>query len=69
MTANTDNDAGMPTRRINGHRAMFINATLKRSPEVSHTDGLIRLSSQMIRQHGVQVDELRAVDHDIATGV
>lgn len=52
-----------------GVRALFINATLKLSPEPSNTDGLVRLSSDIMRAHGAQVEEIRAVDHDIATGV
>lgn len=55
--------------RFDGLRALFVNATLKRSPEPSNTDGLLRLSSRIMREHGVEVEELRAVDHDIATGV
>jgi multimeric flavodoxin WrbA len=55
--------------RFDGLRALFINATLKRSPEVSHTDGLTRVSSDLMRAHGVQVEQVRAVDHDIATGL
>jgi len=55
--------------RFDGLEALFINATLKRSPEPSHTDGLARRSSRLMREHGVQVEEIRAVDHDIATGV
>ena len=50
-------------------RAMFINGTLKPSPETSHTQGLVDVSAEIMRQHGVEVDVLRAVDHDIATGV
>src|SRR4051812_3479910 len=50
-------------------RALFINCTLKRSPEPSHTQGLADLSIAIMRKHGVEVDELRAVDHEIATGV
>jgi multimeric flavodoxin WrbA len=50
-------------------RAMYINCTLKRSPEVSNTQGLIDVSTAIMRQHGVDVEVLRAVDHDIATGV
>ena len=52
-----------------GLRALFINATLKRSPEPSNTDGLLRLTGRIMREHGVEVDEIRAIDHDIATGV
>ncbi len=50
-------------------KAMFINCTLKKSPEMSHTDGLIRISRAILEKNGVQVDTVRAVDHDIAYGV
>ena len=50
-------------------RALFLNCTLKRSPEVSNTQGLAAISVEIMRRQGVTVDELRAVDHDIATGV
>jgi len=49
--------------------AMFVNCTLKRSPELSHTEGLVDASAAIMLKHGVQVEVLRAVDHDIATGV
>ena len=52
-----------------GLRAMFLNCTLKRSPELSHTQGLVDTSAHIMRKHGVEVEVLRAVDHDIATGV
>ena len=50
-------------------RALFINCTLKRSPERSHTQGLADISMEIMRRQGVTVDVIRAVDHDIATGV
>ena len=50
-------------------RALFVNCTLKRSPERSNTQGLIDLSAGIMRANGVAVDELRAVDHQIAPGV
>jgi multimeric flavodoxin WrbA len=39
-----------------------------RSPEHSHTQGLIEVSAAIMERHGVAVTQLRAVDHDIATG-
>ncbi len=63
----TRTDAGVP--RFDGLRALFINATLEHSPEVSNTDGLTRVSSDLMRAHGVQVEMIRALDHDIATGL
>jgi hypothetical protein len=65
----TDLEAPHAAPRFDGLRALFVNATLKRSPEPSNTDGLVRLSSRIMREHGVQVEAIRAVDHDIATGV
>ena len=50
-------------------RALFVNCTLKRSPEVSHTEGLARIAIGIMRANGVQVDTIRAVDHDIVPGV
>ena len=50
-------------------RALFLNCTLKRSPELSHTEGLIRISRAIMESHGVSVEELRPVDYDIAYGV
>jgi NADPH-dependent FMN reductase len=50
-------------------RALYINCTLKRSPEVSHTQGLADLSIAIMERNGVAVQTIRAVDHEIATGV
>ena len=54
--------------RFDELRALFVNCTLKRSPEPSHTQGLIDRSRSIMECHGVAVEVLRAVDHDIATG-
>jgi multimeric flavodoxin WrbA len=50
-------------------RATYVNCTLKRSPELSHTEGLVDASAAIMFAHGVTVEVIRAVDHDIATGV
>lgn len=50
-------------------RALFLNCTLKRSPEVSHTEGLMHLSEAIMKANGVSVELLRPVDHEIAVGV
>ena len=49
--------------------ALFINTTLTRSPDVSHTQLLVDASTAIMTTHGVRVDQFRAVDHPIATGV
>ena len=58
-----------PPWQFDDLRALFINCTLKRSPEISNTQGLADRSIAIMRQHGVAVDVLRAADLDIATGV
>jgi len=50
-------------------RALYINCTLKHSPEVSNTQGLADLSLGIMHRLGVRAEVLRAVDHNIATGV
>jgi multimeric flavodoxin WrbA len=49
--------------------ALFINTTLTRSPAASHTQLLVDVSAEIMAKQGVSVDQFRAVDHDIATGV
>ena len=49
--------------------AVYINCTLKRSPELSHTQGLMDRSIQLMRLQGVTVDSLRLIDQDVATGI
>jgi multimeric flavodoxin WrbA len=49
--------------------ALFINCTLKRTPEPSHTQLLMDKSIGIMRDRGVTVENLRAVDLDLATGV
>jgi multimeric flavodoxin WrbA len=63
--ANDDDEA----YRFDGVSALYINCTLKKSPERSHTQGLIDRSRAIMDQRGVKTDLIRAVDHDIAIGV
>lgn len=50
-------------------RALFLNCTLKRSPGLSHTQGLMDMSISIMEKNGVHVDAIRVVDHDVAFGV
>lgn len=50
-------------------RALFLNCTLKRSPERSHTQGLIDISRAIMEKNRVAVEVIRPIDHTIATGV
>jgi multimeric flavodoxin WrbA len=49
--------------------ALFINCTLKPSPERSHTQGLIDPCAAVMEGAGVATETIRLIDHDVATGV
>ncbi len=49
--------------------AVFINCTLTKSPAVSNTEGLIKVSEAIMKKHGVKTEIIRAIDYDIAQGV
>ena len=49
--------------------ALFLNCTLKRSGELSHTQGLIDISTAIMQANGVATEVLRPVDYDLAYGV
>lgn len=54
---------------FSGLSAVFFNCTLTKSPAKSHTELLIDNSRAIMEKHGVSTEVIRAVDHDIATGV
>jgi hypothetical protein len=54
MTEQLDADAA--AWRFDGLNALYINCTLKRSPERSHTQGLVDVSRSIMERHGVAVD-------------
>jgi len=49
--------------------ALFVNCTLKRSPKLSHTQGLIDLSKSVMESQGVQAESLRLADYAVPPGV
>lgn len=50
-------------------RAIFLNCTLKKSPQRSHTEGLMSISREIMESNGVAVELLRPVDFQLAFGV
>ena len=50
-------------------KAVFINCTLKKSHDVSNTEGLMNVSRAIMDTQGVATEMIRLVDHDIAHGV
>lgn len=49
--------------------AIYINCSLTKSPEKSHTQLLIDTSAEIMQQQGVQVTKVRSIDHQVAPGV
>ena len=64
-----DRSAGAEEFDFSDLSALYINCTLKRSPESSHTQLLMDRSIAIMEARGVSVENLRAVDLDFAIGV
>lgn len=69
MTDPTGSLAEGSTTDFSHLTALFINCTLKKSPEVSNTRGLIDLSRAIMDANGVATEVIRAVDHEVPPGV
>ena len=52
-----------------GLKAIYFNGTLKKSPGLSNTDGLIDASRKLMEKSGVATEVIRLIDHEVATGV
>ncbi|MGD1916042.1 MAG: flavodoxin family protein [Phycisphaerales bacterium] len=55
--------------RYDDLRAVFINCTLKKSPAMSHTQGLMDRSIAIMEQVGLSVESMRATDYVLPPGV
>lgn len=52
-----------------GLKALFINCTLKKSPNTSNTQLLVDVSRKIMEKHGIKTEVIRVVDREIAPGV
>lgn len=50
-------------------KVMYINCTLKKSPQESHTNTLMEVSKAIMTKENVKIDEIRLIDHQVASGV
>ena len=50
-------------------RALLLNCTLKKSPDRSHTAGLMQIAEEILTTNKVTVENLRPIDEDLATGI
>lgn len=50
-------------------KVVFVNCTLKKSPEISHTDTLMEISKKIMINEKVLIDTIRLVDFQVPPGV
>ena len=50
-------------------RALFLNRTLKPSPQESDTERLASVVAEALEAEGIDVSTIRVVDHDVRPGV
>lgn len=62
-------DCGSPPAQYGDLRALFLNCTLKRGGEPSHTRRLANVAMEVMRAQGVAVDCVRPVELELAPGV
>ncbi len=64
-----DHQADEAPGRYDDLRAVIFNGTTKRSPDQSHTDGLLAIPRGILGRVGVRLDEVRTVDHEVPHGL
>ncbi|MFD2515815.1 flavodoxin family protein [Pontibacter locisalis] len=67
--ANQDKECTTSQWDFSNLKALFLNCTLKRSPEKSHTRTLIDVAVAVMEKNGVSTEVIRPVDYKIAPGV
>ncbi len=58
----------MPSKKFVGLKAVYVNCTLKPSPALSNTQGLMEDSIKIMESQGVEVDTIRLADFDVPPG-
>lgn len=49
--------------------ALYLNCTLKPSSQLSHTEGLMNISKEVMKRNGVKTEMIRPVDYNLPPGV
>lgn len=50
-------------------KVLYINCTLKKSPAISHTETLMKVSQNILEKENVSFKTIRFIDSDVAVGV
>lgn len=59
----------MNTTNFSQLSAIYVNCTLKKSPATSHTSTLMEVSKKIMEKEKVSIQEIRLIDHEVASGV
>lgn len=65
----TRHNCGNPPATYNDLKVLFLNCTLKRTPVLSHTEGLIKVAQTIFESVGAITKIIRPVDYNIAAGL
>lgn len=49
-------------------KVLFLNCTLKKSPETSNTEAFIKNAAKLFKEHDIKTETLRVVDHEVKFG-
>ncbi|MEM9173128.1 MAG: flavodoxin family protein [Pseudomonadota bacterium] len=65
----TEHQCQKPPAKYDDLSALMLNCTLTRSPNLSHTEGLLQIAEQIFQANGVKTEILRPVDFEIPAGL
>ncbi len=59
----------MSKPNFNNLKVIYVNCTLKKSPQTSHTETLMEVSKRIMEKEKVSIDTIRLIDHQVPPGV
>ena len=65
----TEHQCEKPPATYDDLSVLMLNCTLTRSPNLSHTEGLLKVAEQIYQANGVKTEILRPVDYEIPAGL
>ncbi|MEM8659814.1 MAG: NAD(P)H-dependent oxidoreductase, partial [Pseudomonadota bacterium] len=65
----THDQCQTPPAKYDDLSVLMLNCTLTRSPNLSHTEGLLKVAERIFHANNVKTEILRPVDYDIAAGL
>ena len=54
---------------MNSANVLFLNCTLRKSPELSNTEALWQTVAELYQQQGCQIQQLRMINYQVLPGL